>query len=50
MIRDSQSGQELIEAGYAGDVEIAMEMDVSHTVPLLQSDGYSNVSPDLFRK
>ena len=50
VIRDSQSGRELIEAGYVNDVEIAIEMDASHTVPLLQSDGYSNVSPELLRQ
>ena len=49
VIRGSQSGQELIEAGYASDVEIAIEMDASPTVPLLHSDGYADASPDLIR-
>ena len=49
VIRGSQSGQELIEAGYAGDVEIAIEMDASPTVPLLHSDGYADAPPDLIR-
>ena len=50
VIRDSQSGRELIEAGYAGDVEIAVELDASRTAPFLHSDGYSSASPDRFRK
>ena len=50
VIRDSQSGRELIEAGYAGDVETAVELDASRTAPFLHSDGYSSASPDRFRK
>ena len=50
VIHDSQSGRELIEAGYAGDVEIAVELDASRTAPFLHSDGYSSASPDRFPK
>ena len=46
VIRDSQSGRELIDAGYSGDVEIAIEMDASRTAPLLRTDGYSSASQD----
>ena len=45
VIRESRSGRELIDAGYAGDVEIAVETNVSRATPLLQEDAYSNVSP-----
>lgn len=44
VIRESQSGRELIEAGYAGDVTIASETDVSGTVPWLQGDAYVDAS------
>ena len=40
VIRESQSGRELIEAGYAGDVEIAIEADVSNVAPLLRDEAY----------
>lgn len=40
VIRDSQSGRELIEAGHAGDVEIAIEADISGATPLLREDAY----------
>ena len=40
VIRESQSGRELIEAGYAGDVDIAIEANVSSVAPLLQDEAY----------
>lgn len=47
VIRESQSGRELIEAGFAGDVEIAVQMNASRTAPFLHRDGYSSAPPDL---
>ena len=47
VIQESQSGRELIDAGYAGDVKIATETDVSGTVPLLQGDAYVNAAGEL---
>ena len=44
VIRGSRSGRELIDGGYAGDVEIAVEADVSRATPLLQGDAYHNVA------
>lgn len=35
----SRSGQELAARGYAGDVEVAAELDASDTVPWLHRDG-----------
>ena len=49
VIRDSQSGRELIEAGYAGDVEIAIEADASSVAPLLRSDAYVDAAQELNR-
>ena len=49
VVRNSQSGRELIEAGYAGDVEMATQMDVSRTVPLLQGGAYADAARDRFR-
>ena len=46
VIRDSQSGRELIEAGFAGDVEIAIEADVSSATPLLLDDSYVDTASD----
>ena len=34
LIRASVSGRELIERGFAGDVDIAVEQEVSHCAPL----------------
>ncbi len=39
-IRASVSGRELIESGYAGDVESALEIDASRNVPVLSPDGF----------
>ena len=39
-VRDCVSARELIEAGYAADVERSIELDVSTTVPVLGSDGF----------
>lgn len=49
VIRESQSGRELIEAGYAGDVDIATETDASGTVPWLQGEAYVNAAGTLLR-
>lgn len=49
VIRESQSGRELIEAGYAGDVTIATETDVSGSVPWLQGDAYVDAAGKLSR-
>ena len=47
VIQESQSGRELIEAGYAGDVKIATETDASGSVPLLRGDAYVNAAGEL---
>lgn len=47
VVRDSQSGRELIEAGYAGDVEIAIEVDTSSVTPLLREDAYVDAARGL---
>jgi 2-phosphosulfolactate phosphatase len=39
-VRASVSGRELIESGYADDVEQALQIDVSLNVPVLSSDGF----------
>jgi 2-phosphosulfolactate phosphatase len=39
-IRGSVSGRELIDRGFAEDVEIALEMDASTSVPLLTEGAY----------
>jgi 2-phosphosulfolactate phosphatase len=39
-IRASISGRELIDSGYADDVERAIEIDVSPNVPVLSPDGF----------
>lgn len=44
VIRSSQSGQELIHAGFAGDVEVAVGEDVSGSAPLLQDSAYRDAS------
>lgn len=40
LIRDSQSSRELIESGYAGDVELALEHDVSNVAPIIRQGAY----------
>jgi 2-phosphosulfolactate phosphatase len=39
-VRASVSGRELIESGYADDVERALQIDVSNNVPVLSTDGF----------
>lgn len=39
-LRDCASGRELVEIGFAGDVEIAAELDASDAVPLLVDDAF----------
>jgi 2-phosphosulfolactate phosphatase len=41
-LADSISGQELIRAGFPGDVTIAAELDTSHCVPVLSSERFVN--------
>jgi 2-phosphosulfolactate phosphatase len=43
-VERSVSGQELIERGYAQDVAIAVEVDVSQTVPLLTSGAFTKAA------
>ncbi|MBT2187951.1 2-phosphosulfolactate phosphatase [Sphingobium nicotianae] len=40
LIRTSMSGRELIEGGYEGDVEMAIDLDVSDGAPLLVDGAY----------
>jgi 2-phosphosulfolactate phosphatase len=40
LIRTSVSGRELIERGFADDVDIAVELEVSHAAPLLMGGAY----------
>jgi 2-phosphosulfolactate phosphatase len=40
---DSVSAVELIEDGFAGDVDIALQLDASTTVPVLDEDGFFRV-------
>lgn len=49
VIRHSQSGRELIDSGYAGDVEIAIEAGVSSVAPWLQDDAYVDATRELSR-
>ncbi len=44
-LRDCVSARELIEAGYAADVERSFELDVSTTVPILGPDGFFTAAP-----
>lgn len=39
-LRDCSSGRELRERGFAADVELAAEVDVSRTVPVLRGDAF----------
>lgn len=40
LIRDSRSGRELAEWGYVEDVDIALEIGASRTVPIMQDGAY----------
>ncbi len=40
LIRTSMSGRELIDAGYGGDVEMAVDLDISDGAPLLVDGAY----------
>jgi len=40
LIRTSISGRELVDRGYSGDVEIALQLEVSTCVPLLIEEAY----------
>lgn len=40
IIRESVSGQELIQRGYREDVELAVQLNVSGTVPVLQEGAF----------
>jgi 2-phosphosulfolactate phosphatase len=42
LIRSSASGRELVERGFAADVDLAVEMDVSHAVPILREFSFSS--------
>ena len=44
-VADSVSGHELIEQGFARDVELASEGDVSGTVPRLVGGSFEAVQP-----
>jgi len=39
-VRECASGRELIEAGFAEDVEVAAAHDASHVVPVLRGDAF----------
>jgi 2-phosphosulfolactate phosphatase len=41
-VRDCASGQELIERGFAEDVEIATEIDTCHVVPVLTNGAFTS--------
>lgn len=47
VIRESHSGQELTDAGYADDVAFAVEQDVSTAVPLLREHAYRDAGAEL---
>jgi 2-phosphosulfolactate phosphatase len=44
LVRSSRSGRELIERGFAEDVEMAVALNVSMAVPLLRDGAYVNVA------
>jgi 2-phosphosulfolactate phosphatase len=44
LVRSSRSGRELIERGFAEDVEIAVALNVSKAVPLLRDGAYVNAA------
>jgi 2-phosphosulfolactate phosphatase len=39
-LRGSVSGRELIDGGFGEDVEVALELDASHVVPVLDGDAF----------
>jgi 2-phosphosulfolactate phosphatase len=43
-LRDCYSGQELIERGFTSDVELAAQLDVSHSVPLLRDGAFAGAA------
>lgn len=43
-LRDCASGRELVEMGFAGDVEVAAELDASDAVPLLEGEAFVAVA------
>jgi 2-phosphosulfolactate phosphatase len=44
LVRSSRSGRELIERGFAEDVEMAVALNVSKAVPLLRDGAYVNAA------
>ncbi len=44
LIRGSVSGRELSERGFAGDVDIAVQQEVSSAVPILRDGAYQNAA------
>ncbi len=42
LVRGSISGRELVDAGFAGDVDLALDEDVSGTVPEMHDGAYRN--------
>jgi 2-phosphosulfolactate phosphatase len=44
ILRDCQSGQQLIDAGFPQDVEVAAQLDVSSTVPILTRGAYARMA------
>jgi 2-phosphosulfolactate phosphatase len=42
LVRDSASGRELVEAGFADDLDIAVEIDASQVVPVLRDGAFGN--------
>ncbi len=45
LIRLSVSGRELMDAGYPGDVDLALEQNVSRTVPVLLEEAFRSAAP-----
>jgi 2-phosphosulfolactate phosphatase len=43
-IRDCTSGRELIDRGFAADVELACELNVSHAVPLIRNGAFEDAA------
>jgi 2-phosphosulfolactate phosphatase len=42
LVRVCSSGRELVDAGFAGDVDLAVDEDVSGTVPEMRDGAYRN--------